>query len=74
MQQYEGVDEFYRCVIDFAWIDGDNRVEDPSFSVLARDGATLFLSSPRGESEFVQAVVMFTDGVDALFRKFGSRG
>lgn len=34
----------------------------------------LFLSSHRGDGEFGQAIVVLTEDVDALFRKFKERG
>ena len=65
---------FYTEVLDFERVDGDDDLGDPSFSVLSRDGARLFLSSHRGDGAFGQAVVITTDDVDALFRTFRGRG
>lgn len=65
---------FYTGVLDFEHVDGDDATDDPSFSVLARDGDQLFLSSHRGDGEFGQAIVVTTTDVDALFRKFRDRG
>jgi catechol 2,3-dioxygenase-like lactoylglutathione lyase family enzyme len=65
---------FYTGVLDFERVDGDDDLSDPSFSVLARDGDRLFLSSHTGDGEFGQAVVVTTDDVDALFRRFRERG
>jgi catechol 2,3-dioxygenase-like lactoylglutathione lyase family enzyme len=65
---------FYTEVLDFARIDGDDKLEDPSFSTLARGGDILYVSSHRGDGEFGQAIVVTTDGVDALCRKFRERG
>lgn len=65
---------FYTGVLDFARVDGDEEAGDPSFTVLAREGDPLFLSSHRGDGEFGQAVVVTTDNVDGLFRKFRERG
>ena len=65
---------FYTTVLDFERVDGDDETSDPSFSVLMRDGAPIFLSSHRGDGEFGQAVAVLTNDVDALFRKFRSRG
>ena len=64
---------FYTNVLDFDCVEhaGD---DDPSFSVLMRGGALLILSSHRGDGTFGQAIVVVTDNVDALFRKFRSRG
>ena len=52
---------FYTGVLDFEHVDGDGDLGDPSFSVLARDGDRLFLSSHTGDGEFGQAVVVTTD-------------
>ena len=65
---------FYTAVLDFARVDGDDNPGDPSFSVLLRDGCRLFLSSHRGDGQFGQAIVITTDDVGALFRKFRERG
>ena len=65
---------FYTGILDFERVDGDDTLDDPSFSVLARDGDRLFLSSHRGDGAFGQAVVVTTDDVDSLFRKFRGRG
>jgi catechol 2,3-dioxygenase-like lactoylglutathione lyase family enzyme len=65
---------FYTGVLDFERVDGDDALDDPSFSVLARDGHRLYLSSHRGDGAFGQAVVVTTDAIDALFRKFRARG
>ncbi len=65
---------FYTVVLDFERLDGDDHLTGPSFSVLARDGDRLILSSHRGDGVFGQAVVITTDNVDALFRQFRERG
>jgi catechol 2,3-dioxygenase-like lactoylglutathione lyase family enzyme len=65
---------FYTKVLDFERVDGDAETGDPSFSVLMREGAPLFLSSHRGDGAFGQAIAVLTDDVDALFRKFRNRG
>ena len=65
---------FYTNVLDFECIDGAPDDGDPSFSVLMRKGDRLFLSSHRGDGEFGQAIVVLSDDVDALFRKFRERG
>jgi catechol 2,3-dioxygenase-like lactoylglutathione lyase family enzyme len=65
---------FYTGVLDFERVDGDDDLADPSFSVLARYGHQLWLSSHRGDGVFGQAVVITADDGDALFRKFRSRG
>jgi catechol 2,3-dioxygenase-like lactoylglutathione lyase family enzyme len=65
---------FYTDVLDFEHVDGDDELSDPSFSILSRDGDRLFLSSHRGDGVFGQAIVITTDDVDALFRRFRERG
>jgi catechol 2,3-dioxygenase-like lactoylglutathione lyase family enzyme len=65
---------FYTSVLDFERVDGDDALDDPSFSVLMREGAPLFLSSHRGDGAFGQALAVLTHDVDALFRKFRMRG
>ena len=65
---------FYTGVLDFERVDGDDTLDDPSFSVLARGRAYIFLSSHRGDGEFGQAIAVLSDNVDALFHKFRKRG
>jgi catechol 2,3-dioxygenase-like lactoylglutathione lyase family enzyme len=65
---------FYTGVLDFERVDGDDEQHDPSFSVLARGGDKLILSSHRGDGEFGQAIVITTDDINALFRRFRERG
>ena len=64
---------FYTEVLDFECVEGGGE-GDPSFSVLTREGAPLFLSSHRGDGMVGQAIVVSTDDVDAVFRKFRTRG
>lgn len=65
---------FYTDVLDFARVDGDDDLDDPSFSVLSREGHQLILSSHGGDGSFGQAVAITTDDINALFRKFRERG
>lgn len=65
---------FYTGVLDFERVDGDDELHDPSFSVLARGGDKLILSSHRGDGEFGQAIVITTDDINALFRRLRERG
>src|SRR5690349_9932884 len=65
---------FYTGVLDFESIGGDDDLADPSHKVLSRGQDQLILSSHRGDGEFGQAVVVTTDEVDAVFRKFRERG
>jgi catechol 2,3-dioxygenase-like lactoylglutathione lyase family enzyme len=60
---------FYTGVLDFERVDGDDTLDDPCFSALARGGDYLFLSSHRGDGAFGQAIAVLTDEVDALFRE-----
>ncbi len=64
--------DFYTRVLDFDCV--ENGGDDPSFCVLVREGAPLFLSSHGGDGEFGQAIVVTTDDADALFDKFVARG
>lgn len=65
---------FYTGVLDFELADGNDSRDDPAFSVLSRGGDRLFLSSHRGDGAFGQAVVVTTDDIDAMFRKYRERG
>lgn len=65
---------FYSGMLDFECVDGDEALDDPSFSLLARGNNCLFLSSHGGDGEFGQAIAVLTDNVDALFRKFREGG
>src|SRR5260221_6315791 len=65
---------FYSGVLDFERVDGDDELSDPSFSVLARDGSHLYLSSHRGDGVFGSVVAITTSDIDALFRTFRARG
>jgi catechol 2,3-dioxygenase-like lactoylglutathione lyase family enzyme len=66
--------DFYTQVLDFTRADGDDDLTDPCFVVLTRNGDRLFLSSHRGDGAFGQAVAVITEGIDALFQKFLTRG
>lgn len=65
---------FYTEILDFERVDGDDELTDPSFSVLAREGSHLFLSSHRGDGAFGGVVAITTNDIDALFRTFRARG
>jgi len=65
---------FYTDVLDFERVEGDDDLADPCFSGLSRNGDRLLLSSHRGDGEFGQVIVVSTDDVDAVFRKFRKRG
>jgi catechol 2,3-dioxygenase-like lactoylglutathione lyase family enzyme len=64
---------FYTNVLDFDCVEygGDG---DPTVSVLMRGGSLMVLSSHGGDGNFGQAIVVVTDNVDALFRRFRTRG
>lgn len=59
---------FYTRVLDFAHVDSDDNLEDPSFSVLSLEGDKLILSSHRGDGEFGQQLLRPT----TLTRSFES--
>ncbi len=65
---------FYTTVLDFERVDGDEAVDDPSYSVLARGDGRLILSSHRGDGRVGQAVVVTTADVDGDFLTFRRRG
>lgn len=65
---------FYTNVLDFLRVDGDDDTADPAFNVLSRDGDYLILSSHGGDGAFGSVVMVSTDDVDAVFRKFRARG
>jgi catechol 2,3-dioxygenase-like lactoylglutathione lyase family enzyme len=65
---------FYTGVLDFVRVGGDDDLADPCFSALSRNGDRLLLSSHSGDGEFEQVIVVTTDDVDAVFRKFRQRG
>jgi catechol 2,3-dioxygenase-like lactoylglutathione lyase family enzyme len=65
---------FYTTILDFEHVDGDDTTGDPSFHILMRHGDPLILSSHAGDGAFGQAVVVTTDDVNALFRRFRARG
>ena len=65
---------FYTQILDFECVQSSPNEGDPSFSVLLREGDRLFLSSHRGDGEFGQAIVVLSEDVDALFRKYRERG
>ena len=64
--------DFYTRILDFECVEDGG--DDPSFSVLVRDGAPLFLSSHGGDGTFGQAIAVTTKDVDAVFRKLRARG
>ncbi len=65
--------DFYTRLLDFELV-GDDPVDDPSFHLLVREGAPLFLSSHSGDGVFGQPFVVTTKDVDAVFRKLLARG
>ena len=65
---------FYTGVLDFECVEGDEDPADPAFCGLSRNGDRLLLSSHGGDGEYGQAIVVTTDDVDAVFRKFRKRG
>lgn len=65
---------FYTRVLDFEVRREWSVLTDPGFAWLVRDGAVLNLSSHSGDGVAGQALVVETDGIDALFDTFLSRG
>ena len=65
---------FYTSVLDFDHVDGDDELNDPSFSVLGRDGDQLILSSHGGDGVFGTVVVVTTSDIDKLFKTYRARG
>ena len=66
--------DFYTRILDFKRVDGDDELDDPSFSVLERDGSHLFLSSHGGDGCYGAVVAITTTDVDAVFRALRARG
>lgn len=66
--------DFYTRVLDFERVGGDDRTDDPAYSVIARHGDYLILSSHSGDGGPRQAVVVTTDDVDADWQRFLARG
>ena len=66
--------DFYTRVLDFKVVGGDGRTEDPAYSVLARRGDYLIVSSHAGDSVTRQAVVVTSDDVDDDWRRFTAAG
>jgi catechol 2,3-dioxygenase-like lactoylglutathione lyase family enzyme len=71
--QLKAAVDFYTNVLDFRRMDSDE-LADPAFVTLSRAGDTLFLSSHAGDGKVGQAIVVLTEDIDALFRKFTERG
>lgn len=65
---------FYTQLLDFAHVGTWPASGDPSFSILSRAGAEMFLSTHRGDGLPGQPVAVLTDDVNALFRKYVERG
>lgn len=65
---------FYTTILGFECLGSDPPGGDPSFSVLAREGDRIFVSSHAGDGAFGQAIVIPVDDVDALFHQLRSRG
>ena len=64
---------FYTNVLDFDCVEHGGG-GDPTFVVLMRGGSLLVLSSHGGDGTFGQAIIVLTDSVDTLFRRFRARG
>lgn len=70
----EAAVKFYTGTLDFELVGGDLSMGDPSFCVLTRGSDRIFLSSHRGDGAFGQAVVVLTDEIDHLFKRYRARG
>jgi catechol 2,3-dioxygenase-like lactoylglutathione lyase family enzyme len=66
--------EFYTGILDFERLENDTPADDPTFIVLARGTDRIFLSSHSGDGVFGQALVVITDEIDALFKRYLARG
>jgi catechol 2,3-dioxygenase-like lactoylglutathione lyase family enzyme len=66
--------EFYVGLLGFERVDGDDTPDDPSFSLLARQGDRLILSSHQGDGAFGQAIVIEAASVDEVFRTLRDHG
>jgi catechol 2,3-dioxygenase-like lactoylglutathione lyase family enzyme len=66
--------EFYTSILDFERLDNELPEDDPSFCVLIRGSDRIFLSSHSGDGAFGQAIVVLTDEIDALFKRYLARG
>jgi catechol 2,3-dioxygenase-like lactoylglutathione lyase family enzyme len=66
--------EFYVGLLGFERLDGDDTPDDPSFSLLARQGDHLILSSHHGDGAFGQAIVIEAASVDEVFRALRQHG
>lgn len=65
---------FYTGTLDFRHTGGDDTLEDPCFAELEREGSPLWLSSHKGDGEYGQCIVVTTDDVDGLFRRYRANG
>jgi len=51
-RKHAGGVAFYTGVLDFERVDGDDTLDDPSFSALARGGDHIFLPATAGDGAF----------------------
>jgi catechol 2,3-dioxygenase-like lactoylglutathione lyase family enzyme len=66
--------QFYTQILDFEYVEGDDpaNAKEAAFCVLSREGDQIFLSNFDGGTRSV--IVIMTDDVDGVFRKFRARG
>src|SRR5215216_1898713 len=64
--------EFYTKTLDFKWAD-DDPVMDPAYLFLTRAGDALVLSS-YSKPACGQAVIIMTEDIDGLFKRYQARG
>ena len=65
---------FYTKVLDFEHVGTWPAMADPSYTMLARDGDELSLSSHAGDGVVGQKVTVLVDEIDALHAAFVARG
>jgi catechol 2,3-dioxygenase-like lactoylglutathione lyase family enzyme len=65
---------FYTNVLDFRCAEPDEPQDDPGFAILLRDGHEVHLSSHGGDGVYGSNFVVLVKNIDALFKKFVSRG
>jgi catechol 2,3-dioxygenase-like lactoylglutathione lyase family enzyme len=66
--------EFYVGLLGFERVDGHDALDDPSFSLLSRQGDRLILSSHHGDGAYGQAIVIEAASVDEVFCTLRQRG
>jgi hypothetical protein len=65
---------FYTAVLDFQLIGTWSESESPSFSILAREGCELYLSTHSGDGAYGSVAIVLTKDIQGLFKELMSRG